>query len=371
MLSSLDPTAPAPSQNARRAPHRRLVHLLAPVALAAVCAISARTLRGDEPRTTRDERSREAVERLIEDLGDEEFDVRERASEALVALGPEAKDALEEAARSDDPEVKARARRCLREIEARGGPGEEDGPFRRDVFSDLDALAGRFSNRFGELELGAFSGAAPGGASVRVRIVEDGKTWSYSESPDGGVEATYPGDDGVETTVRAESRAAFVKAHPDLAEKLGLAAEESGGRAGGRARLFHRFGALPREWPDVRDLPSAQPPLFPRSPFAAPAPAGPRLGVLVETIDPRLAKHLRLESGGGVAVLDVEMGSTAEAVGLKEDDVIVRLNGAAIASASDLRDAVSGLEKGDAMRLEIVRRGEARVLEGRFGTVVR
>lgn len=53
------------------------------------------------------------VAKLIEDLGAEEFAVRQRATKALAALPVLPREALEKATRGDDPEVRLRARRLL------------------------------------------------------------------------------------------------------------------------------------------------------------------------------------------------------------------------------------------------------------------
>jgi hypothetical protein len=66
-------------------------------------------------RTLRDD-DLEKLKTLIKQLGDDSFEVRERASTALIALGPVAEGALKEAAQSSDPEVKQRANVCLAQL---------------------------------------------------------------------------------------------------------------------------------------------------------------------------------------------------------------------------------------------------------------
>jgi hypothetical protein len=58
------------------------------------------------------------LDELIQQLGDDQFAVRERASRELVRLGTPALPRLQVAARNSDPEVSSRARRCLDEIPA-------------------------------------------------------------------------------------------------------------------------------------------------------------------------------------------------------------------------------------------------------------
>jgi hypothetical protein len=53
------------------------------------------------------------IRALIAQLGDDAFDVREKASAGLLAIGQPARAALEQAAKSPDPEVARRAEECL------------------------------------------------------------------------------------------------------------------------------------------------------------------------------------------------------------------------------------------------------------------
>ncbi|MCS6851001.1 MAG: HEAT repeat domain-containing protein [Gemmataceae bacterium] len=90
--------------------------------------LAAQGIRVDGPRLlqliqerTLDGPARERIRRLIGQLGDDSFAVRERASAALVAYGSTALPFLQEAAEASDPEVARRARACLERI-AQGGP---------------------------------------------------------------------------------------------------------------------------------------------------------------------------------------------------------------------------------------------------------
>src|SRR5438270_9676105 len=59
------------------------------------------------------------VTRLIGQLGDEDFDTRESATARLKLAGEPALDALHKATKSDDLEVRRRARRIVASIEGR------------------------------------------------------------------------------------------------------------------------------------------------------------------------------------------------------------------------------------------------------------
>jgi hypothetical protein len=65
---------------------------------------------------------REHIKKLVGDLGDDSFAVREKASDQLLGLGVSARALLREAAHDPDVEVAVRATRLLEQIEKEGGP---------------------------------------------------------------------------------------------------------------------------------------------------------------------------------------------------------------------------------------------------------
>lgn len=71
-------------------------------------------------RTLRDTDTRR-LRQLITDLGDDSFDVREKASAELIARGAPAEPLLRQALHDSDPEVVHRAQKCLQEIKSGGG----------------------------------------------------------------------------------------------------------------------------------------------------------------------------------------------------------------------------------------------------------
>lgn len=60
----------------------------------------------------------------------------------------------------------------------------------------------------------------------------------------------------------------------------------------------------------------------------------------------------------GVAIQEVEEGSPAAAAGLKEDDIITKVNGTEISSTSEFQSILSGAEEGDILILTVYRQGE-------------
>jgi HEAT repeat protein len=68
-------------------------------------------------KRTPGEDARQTIDTLVRKLGHRSYRVREKACRELVVLGPPAASRLQKAARSKDPEVVRRAKRCLTEID--------------------------------------------------------------------------------------------------------------------------------------------------------------------------------------------------------------------------------------------------------------
>ena len=88
-----------------------------------------------------------------------------------------------------------------------------------------------------------------------------------------------------------------------------------------------------------------------------------RLGLTVQDLQPQLAEYFGVREG--VLVTSVSSGSTAEKAGVKAGDVITTLNGAAVASASDLRQRALRLEDGAELTLGVVRDKKTMTLKGK------
>ncbi len=109
-------------------------HLLILVLLPALCLTS---LAADPPSAPAPERAAQEIAALIRQLGDQNFEVRQAATERLLER-PDAAPALRKALKSDDPEVARRAAAIL------------EGQARRQGKQTLDRLAG-FASR-GEID---------------------------------------------------------------------------------------------------------------------------------------------------------------------------------------------------------------------------
>lgn len=87
-----------------------------------------------------------------------------------------------------------------------------------------------------------------------------------------------------------------------------------------------------------------------------------RLGVTIQPVTPDLAKAFQLQDKTGALVAGVERGSPADEAGLQPGDIIVKYNGKTIGEATELPRLVAGTKPGSAASLEVLRRGERRLL---------
>ena len=68
--------------------------------------------------------------------------------------------------------------------------------------------------------------------------------------------------------------------------------------------------------------------------------------------------QLGLLEGGGIVLIDIVAGSLAETAGVRAGDVLVGVNGRAVATVDDLREAVQAPRDGPGLDLEVERAGE-------------
>lgn len=85
-----------------------------------------------------------------------------------------------------------------------------------------------------------------------------------------------------------------------------------------------------------------------------------RLGVTVQEVSQPLAQSFGLAKAGGALVSSVEPGSPADQAGLKEGDVILSIDGAAVSRSIDLSSRVAELRPGSKAQLELWRNGARR-----------
>jgi serine protease Do len=91
------------------------------------------------------------------------------------------------------------------------------------------------------------------------------------------------------------------------------------------------------------------------------------IGVAIQDIDENLAKSFNLEKPEGILVSEVQEGSPAEKAGLKEGDVLLRLNNRDLADVNDLRNTISLIPPKTQVTLQITRDGKKKDIEVTVG----
>lgn len=104
---------------------------------------------------------------------------------------------------------------------------------------------------------------------------------------------------------------------------------------------------------------------FAGTPFSMPmqTAAGPRLGVGVTEMTEALRLHFKAPADAGVLVSEVQPDSAAAAAGVEVGDVIIRFDGALVATGQDLRQAVFAAAGKPSVKLEVARKGSWKTLK--------
>ncbi len=263
------------------------------------------------------------IQDLIRKLGAEDYSAREEASKELRKIGKAAHEALKKAAdESSDPEVKERARALL---EGDKKPAKEAEPKPAPGLPGLRILGG-------------------GGGSVSVTNVNGDATYTitpndgkpgivFFKSAAGAVRLDHTDEKGVKQSASADSLDAFLKDHRELAEKHGITAEgiEYGGNKVSFKGAAFNFNFNP-------------PPLFRRPPW------GLKAAALFGPLDETLRAQLDLPGEGGAVLTRIPPGSAAEALGLEKHDVLLEIDGQAVASPEDARLRLSRESRGTLLR---------------------
>jgi serine protease Do len=91
------------------------------------------------------------------------------------------------------------------------------------------------------------------------------------------------------------------------------------------------------------------------------------IGVAIQDVDENLAKSFNLDKAEGILVSEVQEGSPAEKAGLKQGDVILRLNNRVLEDVNDLRNAISLIQPKTKVTIQITRDGKKRDVEVTVG----
>lgn len=81
------------------------------------------------------------------------------------------------------------------------------------------------------------------------------------------------------------------------------------------------------------------------------------LGMKVETLTPALAKNYGIEDGKGVVIVEIEIGSKAEGMGLVEGDLIRSINRQSTGDLKEFKKVVKQVDLSQGVIFDIVRRG--------------
>ena len=95
-----------------------------------------------------------------------------------------------------------------------------------------------------------------------------------------------------------------------------------------------------------------------------------QLGVSVQDLTPELARAFNIPANQGAVIAQVVPRSAAAKAGLREGDVVLRVNNRTIRDASSLRNAVGLLEVGASVLLDILRDGRPLTIKAKVGEYV-
>jgi len=82
------------------------------------------------------------------------------------------------------------------------------------------------------------------------------------------------------------------------------------------------------------------------------------IGVKIQEVNSDIAKKENLSNVSGAYVASVDPGSSAEEAGIKAKDIIVKINGANVASPSELQEIISQHSPGDKINITYIRMGK-------------
>lgn len=300
------------------------------------------------------------IQEAIQGLGSESFEEREKATGDLKKVGAPALPALKKAAADhQDPEVRARARRLVEELEK--PPPKKDAPRRAAA-----APSARVIIREGK------------GESVYSVNPGDGDPIEFRRGPDERVKLVYPDGQGGKAQAEAPSLEKFLADHKELAAKYGIT-KEGIDYAGTRLSFSSPLPMIM----ELQGIEVPEPPGLPRDPFGqdeefrrafedlrraldnvpgrGPFAWGfdfPVSGASLGSVPGVLRSQLSIPEGQGVVIEAVREGSTAVATGLKRHDVLLEIDGKKVTGPADVRAL---LKRGATLR--ILRAGKEETLK--------
>lgn len=92
-----------------------------------------------------------------------------------------------------------------------------------------------------------------------------------------------------------------------------------------------------------------------------------QLGIVVQQVTGDIAASMGLQAAQGVIVSEVQPGSAAERAGIKQGDIVTRLNGAAINEPNVLRNEIARAAPGTTVTLSVERNGREDQIKATLG----
>ena len=81
------------------------------------------------------------------------------------------------------------------------------------------------------------------------------------------------------------------------------------------------------------------------------------LGMMVQELNPQIARSLQLKETSGIVVVQVEQGSPAAEAGIRPGDLIVEINGAVVQTMKDYQSNLKQAKAGSTLRFLVKRQG--------------
>jgi S1-C subfamily serine protease len=86
------------------------------------------------------------------------------------------------------------------------------------------------------------------------------------------------------------------------------------------------------------------------------------IGIMVQDIDARMARYLRLKSSDGVLITKVDRPSPARKAGIQDGDVLISIDGRKIHSTKGYQTAMKNFAAGETLKLKIQRKGRGKTV---------
>lgn len=91
------------------------------------------------------------------------------------------------------------------------------------------------------------------------------------------------------------------------------------------------------------------------------------LGVLPQDLDATMARALKTKNMDGALVITVMEGTAAEKAGIKEQDLIVKVDDITLRDAAHLRNVISSSRPGDRRKITLIRKGKEKIFTVKLG----